>query len=1107
MMEVDCEGSNFLKTKINTKRKRKKLVLGEQVEVKSDEDGFQGSWHAGTVIACEDGFRKVRYHHLMEDDKRSYLVDTINVSKNLDGEIEVKEGNNMTWVNNIRPLRQDADFDKSDLYYGLCVDAFHNDAWWEGVVYDHIDGSDARSVFFPDLGDEMTFEIGKLRQAWDWDECTAEWSCRGNWVFLKLVAKLVNGCPLTVSVKQLWYDLQEKELFSKAGKWKCRDEAFWREPMLEIINGYFTMTVDYIYDNLSCITDLDSECGPLNVTVDKTDKNCSRDIVTARCMTDNGNRLKGLQLRDSISGATSSASSEGEDGFDSNDGENKDESFMYAVTGVWLPAENVIVSNPKFFPEIITKYLQRSSTKHRNAMKSLTNKLRRHLLYLGWKIEYKREENNMTRMRYTSPSGTVYMSLVKVCEAMSRDSEAPSKLSEDKGSPPLPKDQSRKMLLEWPEDRQRPNATCPTSTAVPVFNPEFCPEAVENWCKYKNTKGLAQSQNVELNSLKVKKHLSFMGWSFYFFYRDERRELRYLSPQGRSYNSLRMACKACIKFSETRTTETSVASKPAENMAVNKSTTDHLSSLLVSSGITNTEVKDGVTFQTAQQLDVGSQNQPNALVMHNQKGVKESQVTKKNKKVNRFRTESLWRSKRRHTQMKHASKPPARASKRARETDIPSASHCNPRTVLSWLIDHKAVLPDARVKYLSKDDRPLKEGRVSREGITCNCCNKIYSLCAFEAHAGSSVRRPSANIYLEDGRSLLECQRNTLNKVNGPNRELKSKQKSEPEYPENDVICAICHYGGELLLCDKCPSSFHMTCLGLEEIPDGNWFCPSCCCVLCGRGELKENASEDDVLKCYQCELQYHLSCLVERKGANIEKDAKGNQFCSAKCKKISSGLNNLLGRPFALESDNLTWTLVAAGRSGGGQPDLDMLTENSSKLNVALSVMHECFDPLIDPRTKRDIVEDIIFSTSSEDSRLNYRGFYTVILEQNEELITAATVRIFGDKVAEVPLVGTRLQYRRLGMCRYLMDELEKKLMELGVERLVLPACSSVLKTWTSSFGFSEMTESERIQFLSYTFLDFQGTILCQKLLQHNLPAKATLSQGPQHDTAKCKW
>jgi len=55
---------------------------------------------------------------------------------------------------------------------------------------------------------------------------------------------------------------------------------------------------------------------------------------------------------------------------------------------------------------------------------------------------------------------------------------------------------------------------------------------------------------------------------------------------------------------------------------------------------------------------------------------------------------------------------------------------------------------------------------------------------------------------------------------------------------------------------------------------------------------------------------------------------------------------------------------------------------------------------------------------------------------------------------------------------------------MKLDVERLVLPAVPSVLETWTSSFGFAKMTNYERSQFLGYTFLDFEGTIICQKLL-----------------------
>lgn len=41
---------------------------------------------------------------------------------------------------------------------------------------------------------------------------------------------------------------------------------------------------------------------------------------------------------------------------------------------------------------------------------------------------------------------------------------------------------------------------------------------------------------------------------------------------------------------------------------------------------------------------------------------------------------------------------------------------------------------------------------------------------------------------------------------------------------------------------------------------------------------------------------------------------------------------------------------------------DVVAITENYSKLNVALEVMHECFEPVKEPRTKRDLVEDVIF-------------------------------------------------------------------------------------------------------------------------------------------------
>ena len=68
---------------------------------------------------------------------------------------------------------------------------------------------------------------------------------------------------------------------------------------------------------------------------------------------------------------------------------------------------------------------------------------------------------------------------------------------------------------------------------------------------------------------------------------------------------------------------------------------------------------------------------------------------------------------------------------------------------------------------------------------------------------------------------------------------------------------------------------------------------------------------------------------------------------------------------------------------------------------------------------------------------------------------------------------------------------------MEFGVERLTLPAAPSVVDTWVTSFGFSKMTDSERLRFLDYTLLDFQDSVMCQKLLMKIPSTNSSQSTG----------
>lgn len=196
------------------------------------------------------------------------------------------------------------------------------------------------------------------------------------------------------------------------------------------------------------------------------------------------------------------------------------------------------------------------------------------------------------------------------------------------------------------------------------------------------------------------------------------------------------------------------------------------------------------------------------------------------------------------------------------------------------------------------------------------------------------------------------------------------------------------------------------------------------------------------------------------------------------------SGIDRLLGRPIPVggQNDNLYWILL---KSDSKENKIHNL-----KLKEALKVMHECFQPSKDPLTNKDMAEDIIFNRE--------RDFYTVVLEKKDKVVTAANVRIHG-VVAEVPLVATGFKYRRQGMCKILMSELEYWLVGFGIERLVLPSAPSALKTWTSSsIGFSTMNEDEKADFLiTYDCLDFQDTVMCQKQLLKQIETGGESSDG----------
>mmetsp|Transcript_20082 Transcript_20082/g.41622 ORF Transcript_20082/g.41622 Transcript_20082/m.41622 type:complete len:218 (-) Transcript_20082:2184-2837(-) len=91
---------------------------------------------------------------------------------------------------------------------------------------------------------------------------------------------------------------------------------------------------------------------------------------------------------------------------------------------------------------------------------------------------------------------------------------------------------------------------------------------------------------------------------------------------------------------------------------------------------------------------------------------------------------------------------------------------------------------------------------------------------------------------------------------------------------DDDDKCAICNDGGDLILCDGCDKSYHLQCVNLREVPEGDWFCPQCTdedsdndkCVICNDG--------GDLMVCDRCDATYHAGCV------NLDEIPDGDWFC-----------------------------------------------------------------------------------------------------------------------------------------------------------------------------------------------------------------------------------
>ena len=113
-----------------------------------------------------------------------------------------------------------------------------------------------------------------------------------------------------------------------------------------------------------------------------------------------------------------------------------------------------------------------------------------------------------------------------------------------------------------------------------------------------------------------------------------------------------------------------------------------------------------------------------------------------------------------------------------------------------------------------------------------------------------------------------------------------------PSDPEDNhyVFCIHCGCAGDLLICDGCPNVSHPKCVGLAEVPEGDWFCKKCenakpmCNATCKSDKVIQNdeKKQEDIN-------QKEETCVVGNSHSDSIKSAPGEVVSSEIMTKFSS--------------------------------------------------------------------------------------------------------------------------------------------------------------------------------------------------------------------------
>eukprot|EP00873_Tetraselmis_striata_P040953 jgi/Tetstr1/461217/TSEL_006354.t1 len=339
-------------------------------------------------------------------------------------------------------------------------------------------------------------------------------------------------------------------------------------------------------------------------------------------------------------------------------------------------------------------------------------------------------------------------------------------------------------------------------------------------------------------------------------------------------------------------------------------------------------------------------------------------------------------------------------------------------------------------------------------GILCHHCNEVISASMFESHAGRASRRaPYEFIVTSTGENL---------------KSIAARMPDDVEYDS-----AAFAYGS-IGTSRRRQLTALRTSQGIGADADVEAEVVGGCCICQETDFTKDGFDDRTIIICDQCELEHHVGCLRSSGRCHLEALPDGDWFCSSGCEKVHSVLTAQvkLG-PVEVQGDtrNLVWQLLHKDMEGSSHADLAAVQD----------ILQQSFDPIIDMITRTDLLPVMV--ASGNYGEWDYAGMYSLLLRMEGRPVAAAICRVFGTRVAELPLIATTTDCRRQGLCRVLLDALLSILSAAGVDRISLPAAKQTVVTWRSGFGFQPIPEGD-VEWATteLRMLRFPGTDMLQR-------------------------